>query len=59
MIRGEKTRIRSKFRIDIDVGETIQDLKYQFRIHRLVEIRPHALTDYEAAIRRERTMSLT
>src|ERR1700757_3758142 len=30
MIRGEKTRIRSKFRIDIDVGETIQDLKYQF-----------------------------
>ena len=36
MIRGEKTRIRSKFWIDIDVGKTIQDLKYQFRIHRLV-----------------------
>src|SRR5438874_8722822 len=58
-IRGEKTRIRSKFRIDLDVGKTIQDLKYQFRIHGLVEIGPYALTDYEAAIRRQRTTSLT
>src|SRR5437764_13057970 len=59
MIRGEKTRIRSKFRIDINVGKTIQDLKHQFRIHRLVEIRPHTLTDYEPATRREHTTSLT
>ena len=59
MIRGEKTRIRSKFWIDIDVGKTIQDLKYQFRIHRLVEIGPHALTDYQAAIWREGATSLT
>src|SRR5438874_13021817 len=29
MIRGEKTRTRSKFRIDFNVGRTIQDLKYQ------------------------------
>jgi hypothetical protein len=58
MIRGEKTRIRSKFWIGIDVGKTIQDLKYQFRIHRLVEIRPHTLADYEATIRRERTTGL-
>src|SRR6266496_1613718 len=43
MIRGQKTGIRSKLRIDIDVGKTIQDLKYQFRIHRLVEIGAHAL----------------
>src|SRR6266853_2699892 len=46
MIRGEKTRIGSKFWIDLDVGKTVQDLKYQFRIHRLVKIRPNALTDY-------------
>ena len=59
MIRGEKTGIRSKLRIDIDVGKTIQDLKYQFRIHRLVEIGAHALTDYQAATRRERVTSLT
>ena len=59
MIRGEKTGIRSKLRIDIDVGKTIQDLKYQFRIHRLVEIGAHALTDYQAATRRERVTSLS
>src|SRR6476661_9695888 len=59
MTRGEKTRIRSKFWIGIDVGKTIQDLKYQFRIHRLVEIRPHTLADYEAASRRERATGLT
>jgi hypothetical protein len=59
MIRGEKTRIRSKFWIGIVVSKTIQDLKYQFRIHRLVEIRPHTLADYEAASRRERTTGLT
>src|SRR5690349_2164848 len=58
MIRCQKTRIRSKFWINIDIGKAIQDLKYQFRIHRLVEIRPHTLTDYEAAIWRERTTSL-
>src|SRR5438270_11091246 len=59
MIRGEKSRIRSKFWIGIDVGKTIQDLKYQFRILRLVEIRPHTLADYEAASRRECTPGLT
>src|SRR2546423_15242807 len=58
MIRGKKTGIRSKFRVDIDVGKTIQDLKYQFRIHRLVEIGPHTLTDYKAAMQRERVTSL-
>src|SRR6476469_5532208 len=58
MTRGEKTRIRSKFRIGIDVGKTVQDLKYQFRILRLVEIRPHALNDYQAAIWREHNTSL-
>jgi hypothetical protein len=59
MIRGEKTGIRSKLRIDIDVGKTIEDLKYQFRIHRLVERGAHALTDYQTATRRERVTSLT
>src|SRR5437764_2587333 len=58
LIRGEKTRIRSKFRIDIHVGEAIQDLKHQFRIHRLVEVGAHALTDYQRAIGRERLTSL-
>src|SRR5439155_22457569 len=59
LIRSQETGIRAKFRIDIDVGKTIQDLKYQFRIHRLVEIGAHALADYQASIRCERIAGLT
>src|SRR5436309_1269683 len=59
MISSEETGIGTKLRISADFSKAIQNLKHQFRIHRLIEIRPDTFADYQPAIRRQRVMSLT
>ena len=46
LVCREKAWIGTKFRIGTDVAEAIEDLKYQFRIHRLIRVGSHTLTDY-------------
>src|SRR6516164_2770807 len=59
MISGEETGIRTKLRISVDFSEAIQNLKHEFRIHRLIETRPDTLADYQPSIRRKCVPSLT
>src|SRR5262245_66299746 len=50
LLRGQKTGIRANFRVGFDVVKTVQNLKHQFRIHRLIVVRPHAFAYHEPAI---------
>src|SRR5262245_53081658 len=50
LLRGQKTWIRANFRVGFDVVKTVQNLKHQFRIHRLIVVRPHAFAYHEPAI---------
>ena len=46
MISGEETGIGAKLRIGVDFSEAIENLKYEFGIHRLIETRPDTFADY-------------
>jgi hypothetical protein len=50
VICSQKTRIRTKFRICLNVGKTLQNLKHQFRIDGLIGMRPQAFADHQPAI---------
>src|SRR6266581_6608415 len=47
---SQKARIRANFRICLDVCKTIQNLKHQLRIDRLIIVRPHTFADHQPAI---------
>src|SRR6266446_2452400 len=50
LLCGQKARIRANFRIRLDVCETAQNLKHQFRIDWLIIVRPNAFADHKPAI---------
>src|SRR6266446_7520451 len=50
LLCGQKARIRANFRIYLDVCETVQNLKHQFRIDWLIIVRPNAFADHKPAI---------
>ena len=45
LISSEETRIGTKLRISVNFSKAIQNLKHEFRIHRLIETRPDAFAD--------------
>ena len=59
MISREETGIGTKLRISVNFSKAIQNLKHQFRIHRLIETRPDTFADYQPSIRRKCLPSLT
>src|SRR6184192_2025777 len=58
VICSQKARIRPNFGIYLDVGKTLQDLKHQFRVDRLIGIGSQAFADHQPAIARQSRASL-
>ena len=50
VICSKEAGIRAKFRIYLDLGEALQNLKHQLRVDRLVVMRPQAFADHQPAI---------
>ena len=46
---SQKTRVWTNFRICFHIRKTVQNLKHEFGIHRLVIVRSHAFPDDEPA----------
>ena len=59
MICSEEPRIGSEFRIGVNLSKAIQNLKHQFRVHRLIEPGPDTFADYDPSIGRKCIVSLT
>src|SRR5213076_130239 len=53
VICSQKARIGANFGICLDVGKTLQDLKHQFRVDRLIGIGSQAFADHQPAIVRQ------
>ena len=58
LIRGQKARSRTNVGVHVDVGKTFQNLKHQFGVDGLIDIRPQAFADHEPAIVRQRRARL-
>src|SRR3954453_22361110 len=55
---GQKAGLRPDVRIDQHIGETVQILEHQFRINRLIFVRPYAFPEYQPSVRTERGVGL-
>src|SRR5437899_7596359 len=47
LICRQKARSRTNVGVQLDIGKTLQDLKHQFGVDRLITIRPQAFADHE------------